>query len=161
MRAGHAFTTGMKFVAEEFDKPLGTEFQKTLDEINFGVDVGVALKRMASRIPSPELGVFVVSVILQRETGGNLSEILIQLGKIIRQRFTLQGKIVALTGEGRFTAFILFVIPIGIMLILYFMKPDAFLIMFQNPVGRLLSVSSIVSMVFGYLVIRRMLRLDI
>ncbi len=161
MRAGHAFTTGMKFVADEFDKPLGSEFQLTLDEINFGVGVGEALKRLAGRVGSPELGVFVVSVILQRETGGNLSEILVQLGTILRERFKLQGKIVALTGEGRITALILFAIPFFIMFILYIMKPDVFAIMFENPTGRMLSLASIVSMVFGYLVIRRMLRLDI
>ena len=161
MRAGHAFTTGMKFVADEFDKPLGPEFRYTLDEINFGVDVAEALKRLANRVDSPELGVFVVSVILQRETGGNLSEILVQLGNILRERFQLQGKIVAITGEGRITAMILFAIPFLIMGILYFMKPDAFMIMVQDPTGRMLCFISIVSMVFGYLIIRRMLRLDI
>ena len=92
LRAGHAFTSGMKLAADEFGDPLGPEFEETLDEINFGVSVPDALKNLARRVDCPDLKFFVVSVILQRETGGNLAEIIENLAHLIRERFKFRGK---------------------------------------------------------------------
>ena len=101
LRAGHAFTSGMNLVAQEFKDPLGPEFEETLDEINFGVSVPEALKNMARRVDCPDLRFFVVSVILQRETGGNLAEIIEGLASLIRARFKFRGRVRVLSAEGR------------------------------------------------------------
>ena len=92
LRAGHSFSTGMKLAADEFDDPIGPEFSEALDEINYGVSVADALKNLASRLDCPDLKYFVVSVILQRETGGNLAEIMDSIAYLIRERFKFQGK---------------------------------------------------------------------
>jgi tight adherence protein B len=94
LRAGHAFTSGMKLASEEFGDPLGPEFEETLDEINFGVSVPEALKNLTQRVDCPDVRFFVVSVILQRETGGNLAEIIENLAHLIR-RFKFRGKVVS------------------------------------------------------------------
>ena len=112
LRAGHAFTSGMKLAAEEFGDPLGPYFEETLDEINFGVSVADALKNLALRVDCPDMRFFVVSVILQRETGGNLAEIIEGLAHLIRERFKFRGKVRTLSAEGRLTGKILVVLPI-------------------------------------------------
>ena len=124
LRAGHAFTSGMKLAADEFDDPLGSEFTETLDEINFGVSVSDALKNLARRVDCPDLRYFVVSVILQRETGGNLAEIIESIGYIIRERFKLRGKIRILSAEGKLSAIILVAIPFFVIIVLRFTSPE-------------------------------------
>jgi tight adherence protein B len=91
LKAGHAFTGGLQMVGQEFRDPVGTEFSKTLDEINFGVAYEDALKNLSSRIDSDDLNLFVISVIIQRTSGGNLAEILENIGRLIRERFKLKG----------------------------------------------------------------------
>ncbi|MBW1745720.1 MAG: type II secretion system F family protein [Deltaproteobacteria bacterium] len=101
LKAGHAFPSSMKMAADEFDDPLGPEFEETINEINFGVNVPDALKNLAERVNCDDLKFFVISVILQRETGGNLAEIIEGLAYIIRERFKLYGKIRTLAAEGK------------------------------------------------------------
>ena len=101
LKAGHAFTGGMSLAAEEFDDPLGPEFSETLDEINFGVSVSDALRNLIGRIDCEELKYFVVGVILQRETGGNLAELMETLATLIRERFKFQGKVENSVGRGQ------------------------------------------------------------
>src|SRR5208283_1574049 len=101
LRAGQAFSGGLGIVSEEFDDPIGTEFERTLDEINFGVSVGEALKNLTLRVDCPDLRFFVVSVSIQRESGGNLSEIIENIAHIVRERFKLMGKIRVLAAEGK------------------------------------------------------------
>jgi len=159
LRAGHAFTSGMELVAEEFDDPLGPEFDKTLDEINFGVSVQDALKSLAGRIDCPELKYFVVSVILQRETGGNLAEIIASIARLIRERFRLEGKIRILTAEARLSAVILSVLPFVAVFALLLVNPEYQSIMFSQPMGRVMAGIAMLMMLVGMLVMRRMARL--
>jgi tight adherence protein B len=139
LKAGHAFPGGMKLAADEFDDPLGPEFDETLNEINFGVSVPDALKNLADRIDCPDLKYFVISVILQRETGGNLAEIIESLAYIIRERFKLYGKVKILAAEGKLSAIILIAIPFLIMIALRFINPDYINLLFTEPAGRIMS----------------------
>lgn len=159
LKAGHAFASGMSLVAEEFDDPLGPEFDKTMDEINFGVSLQDALKSLAGRIDCPDLKYFVVSVIVQRETGGNLAEIIETIAHLIRERFRLQGKIRTLTAEGRLSALILTVLPFLLGFVLFLLNPEYMSTLFTEPMGRIMVWIAILLMLFGLLVMRRMIRM--
>jgi tight adherence protein B len=161
LRSGHAFSGGMKLAADEFDAPLGSEFQKTVDEINFGVSVPDALVNLAERLDCTELKFFVVSVILQRETGGNLAEVMETLAGLIRERFKLMGKIRVLSAEGRFSAVVLVAVPLFIFIFLKLKSPDYIGLLFTEPVGRLMLTSAIVMMGLGLLWIRQMINIKV
>lgn len=161
MKAGHAFAGGLKMVAEEFDDPIGPEFDKTLDEINFGVGVSDALKNLANRVDCPDLKFFVTSVILQRETGGNLSEILENISHLIRERFKLQGRIKALSAEGRLSAIILIAIPLVVALAISFLNPDYIRTLIVDPAGRILSIFAVLMIIAGVIVMRRIIDIEI
>ena len=124
LRAGHAFASGMKLAAEEFADPLGPELEETLDEINFGVSVADALKNLARRVDCPDLRFFVVSVNLQRETGGNLAEIIEGLAHLIRERFRFRGKVRVLSAEGKLSATILLVLPFLLFAGIFITNPN-------------------------------------
>ena len=161
LKAGHAFTTGMKLAADEFDDPLGPEFGETLDEINFGVSVDDALKSLADRVDCPDLKYFVVSVIVQRETGGNLAEIIESLAHLIRERFKLQGKVRILSAEGRLSAIILMALPFLIILGLRIVNPEYINILFEEPLGRKLAVGAGIMMFLGIIAIKRMIKINV
>ena len=161
LRSGHAFTSGMKLAADEFDDPIGTEFNETLDEINFGVSVAEALKNMTERVDCPDLKFFVVSVILQRETGGNLAEIIEGLAEIIRERFKFRGKLKTLSAEGRLSANILIVLPIFMAVYMFFVAPQVISVLYTDPIGRAMSVIMVVLMIVGYLMMRRIVKVEI
>jgi tight adherence protein B len=155
LKAGHAFPSGMKLAADEFDSPLGTEFEETLNEINFGLSVTDALKNFSERVDCTELKYFVVSVILQRETGGNLAEIIENLALIIRERFKLRGRIRVLSAEGRFSATLLVALPVLAIIALRFLNPDYVNTLFSQPAGQIMAGAAGLMMVIGILVIRR------
>jgi len=156
LKAGHAFTAGMKLAAEEFPDPLGTEFQETLEEINFGVSTQKALKDMVARIDCPEIRYFVVAVILQRETGGNLAEILESLAELMREKVKFEGKVKALAAEGKITAVILALTPFLMALYLELNTPGYLSIFFNHPIGRIMLYGCSTLMLVGIIVLRRM-----
>lgn len=161
LRAGHAFSSGMKLAAEEFDDPLGTYFEETLDEINFGVSVADALTNLAHRVDCPDVKFFVVSVILQRQTGGNLSEILEGVASLMRARFKFRRKVQALSAEGLLTGKILVIIPILLFIVLYLLNPSYAGTLIFDPAGKF-AVGITVCLIFlGYLAIKRIVRLDV
>jgi tight adherence protein B len=161
MKAGHAFISGMDLVAEEFDDPIGPEFDKTLDEIKFGVSVQDALKSLAGRIDCPDLKYFVVSVIVQRETGGNLAEIITSIASLMRERFRLEGKIRTLTAESRLSAFILSALPFAIVFTLLLVNPEYMKSLFTDPMGRIIAGLAMIMVLFGIFVMRRMARMKL
>jgi len=161
LRAGHAFTSGMKLAADEFDDPLGPEFTETLDEINFGVSVSDALKNLARRVDCPDLRYFVVSVILQRETGGNLAEIIESIGYIIRERFKLRGKIRILSAEGKLSAIILVTIPFFVIIVLRFTSPKYINALLFEPAGRIMGAVALFMMVMGIFVMKKMINIKV
>ncbi len=161
LRAGHAFTSGMKLAADEFDDPLGPEFTETLDQINFGVSVSDALKNLAGRVDCPDLRYFVVAVILQRETGGNLAEIIESIGYIIRERFKLKGKIRILAAEGKLSAIILVAIPFFVIIVLRFTSPEYINALLFEPAGRIMGAVALVMMVMGIFVMKKMINIKV
>jgi tight adherence protein B len=156
LRAGHAFTNGMKLAAEEFKDPLGPEFERVLDEINFGVTVPEALKGMTTRIDSEDLKFFVMAVILQRETGGNLAEIIDSIAYIIRERFKLRGKIRILSAEGKLSAIILIALPFLIAAYINFANPGYLDFLFTRTAGQLMLLFAGIMMAAGIIVIKKM-----
>ena len=161
LRAGHAFSNGISLAADEFDDPLGTEFGRTLDEINFGVSVPDALKNLAGRVDSSDIKYFVVSVIIQRDAGGNLAEIMDKIGHVIRERFRLRGKIRVLSAEGKMTAVILGAIPFVVIIALHFMNPKYINTLLAEPAGKIVSGVAGFMMIIGILVMRRLIRIKV
>jgi tight adherence protein B len=161
LRAGQAFSNGLKLAAEEFTDPLGPELNETLDEINFGVSVPEALKNLARRVDCPDLSYFVVAVILQRETGGNLAEIIDNLAHLIRERFRFRGKVRVLTAEGRLTGKILMVVPVVVFLGMYWLNTKHVSAFIRDPIGQTMLGTSVILMIIGLIVINRILKLDV
>ncbi len=161
LRAGHAFSSGISLAADEFDDPLGTEFGKTLDEINFGVSVSDALKNLANRVDSADIKYFVVSVMIQREAGGNLAEVMDKIAYIIRERFKFRGKVKILSAEGKLTASILCAIPFLIIIALRFINPSYINTLLAEPSGRIISALAGCMMVVGILVMKKLINIKV
>ncbi len=160
LRAGQAFPSGLKMVADEFDDPIGTEFRETIDEINFGINVNDALKNLANKIESTDLKFFVISVIIQRESGGNLADILDSIANIIRERFKLEGKIKSLAAEGKLSAIILGILPFALVMIFLIVNPGYITLLLSDIIGEIMALFAIVLMSIGIFIMRKMIRID-
>ena len=161
LRAGHSFTGAMKLAIEEFEDPLGPEFEETLNEINFGVSVPEALKNLSNRFAFEELQYFVTGVTLQRETGGNLAELVETLAKLIRERFVFEGKVRVLTAESRISAVVLVVLPFLIAGFIWLNNPNFLKPLLTEPVGHLMIVLAIVMMTVGIIVMKNMVNVKV
>jgi len=161
LRAGHALTGAMKLLSENFGDPLGTEFEKTLDEINFGISTNEALKNLINRVDSPDLSYFSVSVILQHDTGGNLSEIMDSIARIIRERFKFRDKVRVLSAEGKLSAFILVAIPVLLITYLQLMKPGYFTSLTTEPAGKIVITVALAMVLLGIILIKRLITINI
>lgn len=161
LKAGHAFSTGMKLAADEFDDPLGTEFSITLDEINFGLGVSDALKNLVHRVECKDLNFFVVAVILQRETGGNLAEIMENIAYLIRERYKLFGKVKTLAAEGKLSMYVLLALPFFIIGALFIVNPTYIKTLFTEPAGRIMCGVALFMMLVGAIVMKRMVDIKV
>lgn len=161
LRAGHAFLVGMRMVGEEFPDPIGTEFNRAVDEIGLGMDVPDALKNLSARVESLDMKFFVTSLIVQRETGGNLAEIIESISQLIRKRFELQGRIKALSAEGKLSAYILFGLPMVIALAIYILNPGYMALLWTDPMGRSMVNGGLVMMVIGLAVTKKMIAIKV
>jgi tight adherence protein B len=161
LRAGHTFQVGLKMVGEEFADPMGTEFDKIIAEINFGAGVPEALKNLARRVDCPDLHFFVVAILIQRETGGNLAEIAENIAQLIRKRFELQDRVRALAAEGKLSAIILFALPFFLALGLSIMNPQYIGLLFTDPLGIRMLGGAAVIMAIGALVIKKMIHIKV
>jgi tight adherence protein B len=161
LKAGHAFTNGMRLAADQFDDPLGPEFSEALDEINFGISVPDALRNLAKRIDCSEIRYFVVGVILQRETGGNLAELMGILSYLIREKFKFEGKVRTLSAEGRLSAIILIALPFFIAGWLQFSNPKYLATLFMDPIGKVMILGAVLMMIFGIFVMKKMVTIEV
>jgi tight adherence protein B len=161
LKAGHAFTGGMQLAAEEFGDPLGPEFSETLDELNFGVSLPNAMTNLTKRIECPELSYFVIGVILQKETGGNLAELIETLTNLIREKFKLLGKIRTLSAEGKLSAVILCALPFCIAAWIRFTNPDYMNLLFTEPMGHVMVAIAVVLMILGVIVMKKMIDIKV
>ena len=124
IRAGHAFQTALGMVADELPEPVGPEFKKTFDQQNFGLPLRDALNELAERMPLLDVRFFVTAVLIQRETGGNLSEILDNLAHVVRERFKILRQVRVHTAHGRFTGYVLLALPAALAVALSFINPE-------------------------------------
>ena len=161
LKAGHAFTDGLKLAADEFDDPLGPEFAETLDEINFGVSVPKALRNLAKRIDCSEVKYFVMGVILQRETGGNLAELMGILSSLIREKFKFQGKVRTLSAEGRLSAIVLIALPFFVGAWIWFSTPEYLNTLWTDPIGKIMMFGASIMMVIGIFVMKKMVKIEV
>lgn len=161
MRAGHAFPTALKMVGDEMNDPLAGEFRVAFDEINFGVSTGNALLSLATRVPSTDLRYFVIAVLIQRETGGNLSELLDSIGTIIRDRIKLLGQVRVLSAEGKMSAWVLGLLPFGAAGMIELTNPQFLEVLFTDPGGRKMLMVAGLMMLFGVFVMRRIIRIRV
>jgi tight adherence protein B len=161
LKAGHAFTNGMKLAADQFDDPLGPEFSEALDEINFGISVPNALRNMANRIDCSEIRYFVVGVILQRETGGNLAELMGILSYLIREKFKFQGRVRTLSAEGKLSAVILIALPFFIAGWLQFSNPKYLATLLIDPIGKAMIIGAVVLIIIGIFVMKKMVTIEV
>jgi len=161
LRAGHAFSVGLKMVGEEAADPIGKEFRQVFDEVSMGVALPQSLDNMVHRVDSVDLRFFMTSVLVQRETGGNLAEIIDSLAALIRQRFELQLRVKALSAEGRMSAVVLLGLPIAVGIALFKMNPDYMGLLFTDPMGRTLATIGSLMMVVGAVVMKRMVTIKV
>lgn len=161
IRAGHAFSVSLEMLASESPEPMRSEFRQVFNEVNLGSSLDNALKGLAARIPIIDVRFFVSAVLLQRETGGNLGEVLNKLSYTIRDRFRLKGQIRALTAHGRITATVLSALPAFLALLLSITSPEYLKVFAVDPVGRLLAIGAILGQILAYIIIRKMVNIRV
>lgn len=161
LRAGHTLQSCLEMVSSEIGPPLGTEMKIVFEEQRLGLGMVKALQRLADRVDSQDLRFFVTAILIQMETGGNLAEILESIGKLIRKRLELKGKVSTLTAEGKYSALILTLLPVGIFAYIYLVNPKYVMMLFTDPLGHRLLMFGIISMVVGIIWMRKMIQIKV
>jgi tight adherence protein B len=161
VRAGHSFTSGMEIIATDLPTPISTEFRITFDEQRFGLPLRDALMGLTHRVPLIDVRIFVIALLVQKETGGNLVEILDNLAHVIRERFRIAGEVRIRTAQGRLTAAILMVLPVGMLVILRIIAVNYVSVLFTDPMGRFLLILGGLMQLFGAFVIWRIVQIKV
>ena len=161
LKAGHAFATGLKMAADELQEPVGPEFRKTFDEQNVGLPLKDALENLTLRIPLLDVRFFATAVMIQRETGGNLAEILENLGHVVRERFKILRQVRVYTAHGRFTGYVLLALPAVLGIALSFINPDHMNLLFRERMGHMLLLTALVLQTIGFLWIKRVIKIEV
>ncbi|CAB3749945.1 type II secretion system F family protein [Paraburkholderia humisilvae] len=161
MLAGHSFPSALGMVGDEMPEPLGGEFKLAFDEINFGSSMSDALQNMVTRVPLDDLRYFVIAVLIQREAGGNLAEILHNISTIIRERLKLLGKVRVLSAEGRLSAWILCLLPFALGGVIMLINPGLMRIFWTDTAGMKLASTALVFMVLGIFWSRKIVRIHV
>jgi tight adherence protein B len=161
IRAGHAFTTAMSMVAEEAPDPVCREFRKSFDEQNFGLPLKDALNNLADRVPVLDVRFFVTAVLIQRETGGNLAEILDNLAHVVRERFKILRQVRVYTAHGRLTGYVLMGLPAALAVVLSFINAEHMNLLFRERMGQMMLTGAIVLQIVGYIWIKRVVKIEV
>lgn len=161
LKAGHAFATGLKMVADEMSEPIGPEFRKTFDEQNYGLPLKDALANLTMRIPLLDVRFFSTAVLIQRETGGNLSEILENLAHVVRERFKILRQVRVYTAHGRLTGYVLLGLPVFLAVALMFINPEHMQLLFTERIGRMMLASTVVMQTVGYFWIKQVVKIEV
>jgi tight adherence protein B len=161
LRAGHSFPSSLEMVATEAPNPIAGEFKTTFDEVNYGIPMQDALMNMTTRIASSDLRYFVVAVLIQRETGGNLAELLDNLARLMRERFKLLGQIRVLSAEGRLSAWILTLLPFVLAGAVNIVHPKFLAVLWEDPVGLKLIYAALTMMLLGILWMRKIIKIRV
>jgi tight adherence protein B len=161
MRAGHAFPTAVKMVGDEMADPIGKEFRILFDETNYGIPQNEALMRLADRVPVEDLRYFVVAVMIQRESGGNLAELLDNISSIVRARLKLLGEVRTLSAEGRLSAWILSLLPFCVALVINIVNPEFMKVLWTDPMGLRMVGGALVMMALGVWWMRKIIQIRV
>jgi tight adherence protein B len=161
LRAGHSLGAGMHVVAEEMPSPVADEFGRVYEEQNLGIPVEDSLRNICERVPNLDLRFFVTSVAIQRQTGGDLAEILDKIGYVIRERYKILGQVKALTAEGRLSGVVLIALPFVLFLVMLHIKPDYVQTLWTDPLGIKMSVFGLIMQIVGALVIKKIINIKV
>ena len=161
LRAGHGLMPAVEMVANEFPNPIGGEFRVTFEEQNFGLDLRQSMLNLAQRVPLHDVNLVVTAILIQKDTGGNLAEILEKVAYVIRERFRLKRQVLVHTAQGRMTGWILTVLPPALGVALYFINPDQMSKLWTHPTGLKLMYTAAVMTILGGLLIRKIVRIRI
>jgi tight adherence protein B len=161
LKAGHAFATGLKMVADEMPEPIGPEFRKTFDEQNFGLPLKDALGNLTERIPLLDVRFFSTAVLIQRETGGNLSEILENLAHVVRERFKILRQVRVYTAHGRLTGYVLLALPAFLAIALSFISPEHMQLLLRERMGHIMLMGAVFLQTAGYFWIRQVVKIEV
>ena len=161
IRAGHAFQSALGMVAEEIAAPVGPEFRKIFDQQNYGLPIRDALTALTDRVPLLDVKFFVTAVAIQRDTGGNLAEILDNLAHVVRERFKIQRQVRVHTAHGRITGYALLALPAFLAVALSFLNPGHMAPLFEDRMGQTMIVATIVMMIVGYVWIRQVIKIEV
>lgn len=161
LKAGHAFATGLKMVADEMPEPVGPEFRKAFDEQNFGLPLKDSLDNLSHRIPSLDVRFFATAVLIQRETGGNLSEILENLAHVVRERFKILRQVRVFTAHGRLTGYVLLGLPAFLAVALMFINPEHMNLLFRERMGQMMLMAALVMQGIGYVWIQQVIKIEV
>src|SRR5690242_4940937 len=161
LSAGHAFSEALHMVSLEMPEPLATEFRKAYEEQNLGLSLKLALENLTQRMPILDLKMCVTAILIQRETGGNLAEILEKVSYTIRERFRILGDLKTLTTSSRMSAWLLCALPIGVALAVTVMNPDYMSVLWKDPRGHYLIAAAMTMQITGMLIVRKILKIKI
>lgn len=161
LKAGHSLPSGIHLVAEQMSDPIGPEFARCYEEQNLGIPLEEALEEMTNRVPNVDLRFFATAVVLQRTTGGDLSEILNKIGRLIRERFQIFGQIQALTGEGRLSGIVLLGLPPVLFVTMLKLNYDYVMMLFEDPLGQQMLAGAIVMQLIGAYVIKKIIDIKV
>lgn len=161
LRAGHGLTASIGMAGDELPAPVGRELKATFDEINFGIPFQEAMANLMARVNSPDLTFFTVAVVIQRETGGNLTELLANLSKLIRERIKLKGKVRVLASEGRFSGVLLGALPFVLSALLTSINPEYMSMLWKTPEGHNLIMTGLFMMVLGAFFMHRIVQIKV
>ncbi len=161
LRAGHSFTGAVQLVAQEMPKPVGTEFRKVFDEQNMGIPLKQALLSMTERVDSLDVKFFVTALLIQRETGGNLAEIIDKIAYVIRERFRIQGQVKVFTAQARMTGLILTFLPMAVAVVVGVLNPDYLKPLVTDPAGRFMLALGVMLQIVGMMLMRKIIRIKI
>lgn len=161
LRSGHAFPSGLQMVGEEMMEPIANEFRIVSDEVNFGVSLQQALLNLSERIPITDLRYFIVAVLIQRDSGGNLTEVLGNLSRLIRERLKFMSKIKVLSAEGRLSAWVLGVMPFALAGVMYLVNPEFMAPLWNDPIGIAIIKYMLVLMAVGIFILRKIIKIRV
>ena len=161
IRAGHALQTALGMVGEELPAPVGPEFKKTFERQNFGLPLREAMDELADRVTILDVRFFVTAVAIQRETGGNLAEILDNLAHVVRERFKIRRQVRVHTAHGRFTGYVLLALPVALATMLSQIAPEQMQLLFRERMGQIMLVAAMVMQTIGFIWIRQVIKIEV
>lgn len=161
LRAGHSLASGFKLVADEMDAPIGREFERCYEAQNLGIALEDAIEEMTDRVPNLDLRFFATAIVLQRQTGGDLAEILDKIGYLVRERFKIWGQIQALTGEGRLSGLVLLALPPCLFVVMWRLNPNYCMALFTDPMGHQMLAAAVVMQILGAFVIKKIVNIKV